>query len=39
MCSVDGNNMGPEGAKYLADMLKVNQTLTSVKYAPTNLPD
>ena len=32
MCSVYDNNMGPEGAKHLADMLKVNQTLTSVEY-------
>ena len=25
--------MGDEGAKHFADMLKINQTLTSVEYA------
>ena len=27
--------MGDEGAKHFADMLKINQTLTSVEYAAT----
>ena len=27
--------MGDEGAKHVADMLKINQTLTSVEYAAT----
>ena len=34
MCRLDSNELGSEGAKHVADMLAVNQTLTSVGYAP-----
>ena len=30
---LDGNKLGVEGAKHVADMLAVNKTLTSVEYA------
>ena len=33
VCSVADNYFMAEGAKFFADMLKVNQTLQSVKYA------
>ena len=33
VCSVRNNGFGPEGAKYFSDMLRVNTTLQSVKYA------
>ena len=33
VCSIMGNRLGLEGVKHVADMLAVNQTLTSVEYA------
>ena len=35
VCSLFYNQLGPEGAKHVADMLKVNTTLTNIKYAAT----
>ena len=32
LCSIGYNDIGNEGAKHVADMLAVNQTLTSVEY-------
>ena len=32
------NKLGAEGAKHVADMLAVNQTLTSVEYASLRSP-
>ena len=34
MCRLGGNELKPEGANHVAKMLAVNQTLTSVGYAP-----
>ena len=36
-CSISGNLLRVEGAKHFADMLKVNTTLQSVKYAANRL--
>jgi len=33
VCSVNGNWFGQQGAKFFAEALKANSTLTSVKYA------
>ena len=35
--SIANNYLYPEGAKHFADMLTVNQTLTSVRYAVAHL--
>ena len=38
MRRLDGNELRSEGAKHVADMLAVNQTLTSVEYAMPRSP-
>ena len=35
MRSVSANDIGPEGAKYFANALVVNRSLTSLEYAPS----
>ena len=37
VCSIGGNELGVDGAKIMADLLKTNTTLTSVGYAAGRL--
>ena len=39
MRSVSGNYMRADGAKHFANALVVNQSLTSLEYAPASLDD
>jgi hypothetical protein len=33
-CSLEGNGLGPEGGTAIAEALKVNDTITTIKYVP-----